>query len=92
MALIFLKTCHFGSARLVRWMLAIQNYEILIEHCPGIENLVADILSRVQPNKEWEKATKEKIVKIHNPVKLREKSSAGKKKIGRRQKETRGGK
>ena len=46
MALTFLKTCKLVNARLTRWILAIQDYSIAIEHCPGRENIAADRLSR----------------------------------------------
>ena len=55
MALTFIKTCKLVNARLTRWILAIQDYSIAIEHCPGRENISADLLSRQHPNKEWEK-------------------------------------
>ena len=55
MALTFLKTCKFTNARLTRWILAIQDYDITIEHCPGKENIAADLLSRQHPEKDWEK-------------------------------------
>ena len=55
MALTFLKTCKIVNVRLTRWILAKQNYSITIEHCPGRENITADILSRQHPNKEWER-------------------------------------
>ena len=53
-ALTFRKTCKFTNARLTRWILAIQDYDITMEHCPGKENVVADQLSRLHPGKEWE--------------------------------------
>ena len=55
MALTFLRTCKFTNARLTRWILAIQDYNITMEHCPGKENIAADLLSRQHPEKEWEK-------------------------------------
>ena len=54
-ALTFLKTCRLLSGRLTRWTMAIQDYDILIEHCPGKNNSVADTLSRLPKN---ENATK----------------------------------
>ena len=62
MALTFLRTCKFTNARLTRSILAIQDYNITMEHCPGKENIVADLLSRQHPEKEWEK--KGDIIKI----------------------------
>ena len=55
MALTFLKTCKFVNARLTRWILAIQDYNITVEHCPRKENTAADLLSRQHPDKDWEK-------------------------------------
>ena len=55
MALTFLRTCKFVNARLTRWILAIQDYDITMEHCPGKENIAADLLSRQHPDKDWEK-------------------------------------
>ena len=46
-ALTFLKTCKLLSGRLTRWTMAIQDYDISIERCPGKNNLVADTLSRL---------------------------------------------
>ena len=46
-ALTFLKTCKLLSGRLTRWTMAIQDYDISIEHCPGKNNLVADTLRRL---------------------------------------------
>ena len=46
-ALTFLKTCKLLSGRLTRWTMAIQDYDISIEHCSGKNNLVADTLSRL---------------------------------------------
>ena len=46
-ALTFLKTCKLLSGRLTRWTMAIQDYDISIEYCPGKNNLVADTLSRL---------------------------------------------
>ena len=54
-ALIFLKTCKLLSGRLTRWIMAIQDYEILIEHCPGKNNSEADSLSRLSGNEDGQK-------------------------------------
>lgn len=59
MATTFLKTCNFASARLMRWIKAIQDYQITVEHCQGKDNVVADTSSRAQPGKEWEKEERE---------------------------------
>ena len=46
-ALTFLKTCKFNNARLRRWNLAIQDFNIKPEYLPGRKNGVADYLSRL---------------------------------------------
>lgn len=45
-ALTFLKECKLAHARLTRWTLAIQDYDMEVRHCPGEKNIVADTLSR----------------------------------------------
>ena len=55
MALTFLKTCKFTNARLTCWILAMQDYDITMEHCPGKGNVAAHLLSRQHPEKYWEK-------------------------------------
>ena len=44
--LTFLKTMKKKNQRLVRWSLALQEYNLEIQHIPGSENVVADALSR----------------------------------------------
>ena len=44
--LTFLKTMKNKNQRLVRWSLALQEYNLGIQHIPGSENVVADALSR----------------------------------------------
>ena len=73
MALTFLKTCKFVNARLTRWILAIQDYSIMMEHCPGKENTAADLLSRQHPDKIWEKEKKTTEISINE---LKHKCSA----------------
>ena len=46
-ALTFLKECKLAHARLTRWSLAIQDYDMTIQHCEGKKNIVADVLSRL---------------------------------------------
>jgi hypothetical protein len=36
-----------GSAKVTRWKIEIQNYNFRIEHIPGVENIPADMLSRL---------------------------------------------
>ena len=45
-ALKFLRSCKLLSGRLMRWTLAIQDYNLRVEFCSGKENVVADALSR----------------------------------------------
>ena len=45
-ALTFLKNCKFNNARLRRWNLAIQDFNLQPEYLPGRKNTVADYLSR----------------------------------------------
>ena len=45
-ALTFLKNCKFNNARLRRWNLSIQDFNICPEYLPGLKNSVADYLSR----------------------------------------------
>ena len=58
MVLTFLKTCKFVKAKSTHWILAIQDYNIEVEHCPGRENVVADMLSRLYPETDWKKRKK----------------------------------
>ena len=44
--LTFLKTMKNKNQSLVRWSLALQEYNLEIQHIPGSENVVADTLSR----------------------------------------------
>ena len=44
--LTFLKTMKNKNQTLVRWSLALQEYNLEIQHIPGSENVVADALSR----------------------------------------------
>lgn len=59
-----MRTCKV-NARLMRWILAIQNYHIQVEHCPGKKNIVADTLSRQHPTKAWEKEKNETEIIIN---------------------------
>ena len=36
-----------GSAKVTRWKIEIQNYNFRIEHIPGVENIPADVFSRL---------------------------------------------
>ena len=45
-AITFFNKCRFANDRLMRWILAIQDYSITFEHLPGKNNGAADLLSR----------------------------------------------
>lgn len=61
-----LKTCKFTNARLTRWMLAIQDYKIEIEHLPSKDNRMADVLSRLHSEENQRTTKREAIVKINS--------------------------
>lgn len=44
-ALVFLYRCRLRNARLTRWTLLLQEYDLHIQHCPGKDNII-DVLSR----------------------------------------------
>jgi transposase InsO family protein len=48
-ALTWLQTTKNERAKLLRWALELQSYQFTIEHCPGKENQLPDMLSR-DPN------------------------------------------
>lgn len=45
-ALSFLLKCKIRNARLMRWILAIEEYSFTLKYCKGVDNQTADILSR----------------------------------------------
>jgi hypothetical protein len=45
-ALTFLQKCAITSNRVARWLIRIQEYDINLQHIKGVENHLADILSR----------------------------------------------
>lgn len=45
-ALIFIQNCRLLNARLTRWILFLQEYDLELEYCKGSENIIADVLSR----------------------------------------------
>lgn len=55
LALTFLKMCKFVNAQLSRWILAIQYYIIKVEHLPGKQNVMADVLSRLHDEESYKK-------------------------------------
>ena len=38
-----------GSPKVLQWKIDIQHYDAVIEHIPGEENILADVLSRLVP-------------------------------------------
>lgn len=44
--LVFLSRMYNHNQRLMRWALIVQNYNLIIKHKKGSENIVADTLSR----------------------------------------------
>ena len=53
-ALSFLLRCRITNARLMRWILAIEEYSFTIKYCRGIDNKTADTLSRYVTEKKEE--------------------------------------
>lgn len=51
----YLKPCKFVNARLIRWILAFQDYQIGIEHFPEEENVIADVLIRLHDGDTYNK-------------------------------------
>jgi hypothetical protein len=45
-ALIFLQKCAIMSNQVATWLIAIQEYDIEMQHIKGVENHLADVLSR----------------------------------------------
>ena len=45
-SLTFLLTSRFNSARLMRWILYLQEYNFEVQYCKGSDNIVADFFSR----------------------------------------------
>ena len=55
-AITFLNTSRFNNARMMRWSLSIQDFNIELEHIEGKKNPSADYLSRqVHPNSSLKK-------------------------------------
>ena len=52
------------SKKILRWKLVLQEFEFLIHHIPGKENLEADILSRLYENKYHGTKTNRQIDEI----------------------------
>ncbi len=45
--LVFLARMYNQNQRLMRWSLIVQGYNLIIKHKKGVENVIADALSRV---------------------------------------------
>ncbi|XP_033229754.1 uncharacterized protein LOC117181303 [Belonocnema kinseyi] len=45
----------FLNARLTRWILAIQDYNIKVEHLPGKDNVMVDVLSRLHEENSYKR-------------------------------------
>jgi hypothetical protein len=50
-ALLWLNTAKESSAKLTRWALLLQEFSFTVEHCPGKQNELPDLLSR-QPDED----------------------------------------
>ena len=48
----FLKRCKLSHGRLTRWILLLQEYDLKWEYTPGKKDVVADVLSRIDINKQ----------------------------------------
>ncbi|KAF2893489.1 hypothetical protein ILUMI_12684 [Ignelater luminosus] len=46
-SLTWLNTMKDTNAKLTRWSLELQRYQFTIQHCPGVENQLPDLLSRI---------------------------------------------
>lgn len=63
-SLSFARSSKYISARITRWVLAIQDYDITIEFLPGKNNQIADILSRFPTASNEHLINKERQVTI----------------------------
>ena len=64
MALTFLRTCKFINKCLTRWILAIQDYNITMEHCSGKKNVAADLLHSVATTMYFRRVLKKVKMRI----------------------------
>jgi len=65
-SLTFLKKCVVSSTRVARWMLEIEQWDLEIQHIKGIENTLADVLSRNPPIYQSPNASKSKTARPNN--------------------------
>lgn len=75
-AISFFKKAHFNNPRLHRWMLAISQFDIDFQFIKGSENVVADVLSRLDEHKELQDKDKEtyktyEIIETHPTLRTR---------------------
>lgn len=54
-----------GSAKVYRWKLAVQAFDFDIEHVPGKDNIVADVLSRLCPKVGVDYADADQVKRVH---------------------------
>ena len=54
-ALTYIQKCQLTKSRIIRWILAIQEYDFDIIHCKGKDNIVADILSRYPEDSQMDR-------------------------------------
>ena len=59
-----MKTCRFSNARLRRWNLGIQDFNLIPEHIARTQNKVADFLSRMYDNEMKECEVEEIVARI----------------------------
>ena len=62
----FLKRCKLSHGRLTRWILLLQEYDLKWEYIHGRKNVVADVLSRVDIDKQTFEGEKESILKVYH--------------------------
>ena len=69
MALTFLRSCKLVNKRLTRWIMAIQDYDIHVEFCPGKENIMADAISRQTSNENHVDEVKRNTIVLYHLAK-----------------------
>ena len=61
-----LRRCKLSHGQLTRWVLGLQEYHINWEYIPGRKNVVADVLSSINMEKNTFEAEKEEIAKVYH--------------------------